>query len=187
MLRIPTTLTMEEQEKLIKVPNKRYWTGHRNRTLLRFLLDSGLRISEATNLTWQDLDLQTGKTHVRRGKGCKDRILWLNDACLDALRSWRERQLEKTITGHVFSTAGGAQLAPRYCQAMIARYAVKAAIDKRITPHTLRHTFATDLLRDTKNLRIVQKTLGHVNLNTTQIYTHIVDDELEAALRSFRA
>ena len=69
---------------------------------------------------------------------------------------------------------------------MIQTYAVKAGIDKRISTHTLRHTFASDLLRETKNLRIVQKALGHADISTTQIYTHIVDDELEQALKGFR-
>mgnify|MGYP001314732759 CR=1 FL=1 len=87
-------------------------------------------------------------------------------------------------------TLKGSQLNDRYLRQMVKRYAEKAGIlsdDKDVHPHTLRHTFATDLLRKTKNIRLVQKALGHSHLSTTEIYTHIVDDEMEEALKSFRS
>jgi site-specific recombinase XerD len=87
---------------------------------------------------------------------------------------------------HVFTTLDGKPVSNRYVQEMVKRYAAKAGIDKDVHPHTLRHTFATDLYRQTTNIRLTQKALGHANLATTQIYTHIVDEELEGALKSFR-
>ena len=186
--KIPEVLTDTEQEALLSQPNPRYPTGERNRALLRLMLDTGLRLSEATALRWRDIDLTTGKLMVRQGKGAKDRTLWIGDEDLDMLRSWRERQA-KDIAGtpeHVFTTLEGKPISGRYVQAMVKRYAARAGITKDVHPHTLRHSFATDLYRQTTNIRLTQKALGHSNLATTQIYTHIVDEELEGALRSFR-
>jgi len=84
------------------------------------------------------------------------------------------------------TTKEGGKLDPRYIQRMVKRYAAKAGIEKDITPHTLRHSFATDLYRETSKIRLVQKVLGHSDLSTTMIYTHIFDEELESALKSFR-
>ncbi len=107
---------------------------------------------------------------------------------MELLRTWRERQA-RDVTGnpaHVFTTLAGKPVSPRYVQAMVARLAAKAGIKKRVHPHTLRHTFATDLYRETSKIRLVQKALGHSDLSTTMIYTHIFDEELEDALKSFR-
>ncbi len=86
----------------------------------------------------------------------------------------------------MLTTLEGKPISPRYVQQMVKRTATKAGITKNIHPHTLRHSFATDLYRETGKIRLVQKALGHANLSTTQIYTHIVDEELEDALKSFR-
>lgn len=185
--RIPDVLTGDEERALLAQPNPRYPTGQRNRLLLRLMLDTGLRLSEATGLEWRNVDMNTGKLKVH-GKGAKDRILWLGDEALEALRAWRERQA-KDVTGNpatVFSTLDGQPLSSRYVQAMVKRYATKAGIAKNVHPHTLRHSFASDLLRDAKNIRLVQRALGHSKLATTEIYTHTCDEELEVALKSFR-
>ena len=186
--KIPEVLVESEQEALLAQPNPRYPTGQRNRTMLKLMLDTGLRLSEAVNLTWRHVDLMTGKLHVREGKGAKDRVLWIGEGTLEVLQGWKERQVSEVgrCPGHVFTTLDGEPLGVRYVQRMVRRYAAKAGIDKTVTPHTLRHTFATDLLRATKNVRLVQKALGHSSLATTQIYTHIVDDELEDTMKSFR-
>ncbi len=186
--KIPEVLTTTEQEAIVAQPNPRYLTGHRNRVMLRLMLDTGLRLSEAIHLRWKDIDLNSGKVMVRQGKGAKDRTLWTGEANLVALVEWQERQAGE-CTGspqEVFTTKAGGKLDPRYIQRMVKRYAVKAGIEKDISPHTLRHSFATDLYRETTNIRLTQKALGHSNLATTQIYTHIVDEELEGALKSFR-
>jgi len=186
--KIPEVLTETEQEALLAQPNPRYLTGHRNRMLLRLMLDTGLRLSEAINLRWRDIDLNSGKVMVRQGKGAKDRTLWTGEENLSALVAWRERQLAECSGApeNVFTTKAGGPLSPRYVQRMVKRYAVKASIEKDVHPHTLRHSFATDLYRETTNLRLTQKALGHASVSTTQVYTHIVDEELEGALKSFR-
>jgi len=186
--KIPEILTQTEQEALLNQPNRRYFTGHRNRVMLRLMLDTGLRLDEASSLRWKDIDLNSGKVMVRQGKGAKDRTLWTGEANLAALIEWRERQQHEgsRATELVFATKDGEKLDPSYMRRMVARYASKAGIEKHVTPHTLRHTFATDLYRETSNIRLTQKALGHANLATTQIYTHIVDEELEGALKSFR-
>lgn len=187
--KLPEILTEEEQEQLLKQPNPRYFTGERNYIMLKLMLDNGLRLSEATNLKWRDIDLMTGKLMIRNGKGSKDRTLWTNEENLELLRNWKERQVKEIgfKSTYVFTTLKGSKVQSRYVQAMVKRLAGKAKIEKNISPHTLRHTFATDLYRKTKNIRMVQKALGHADLSSTMIYTHIVDDELEGALKTFRS
>jgi len=185
--KLPTVLTEDEQARLLSQPTPRYPTGERNRTMLRLMLNTGLRLAEVTALKWRDLDLTTGKLMVRQGKGRKDRTLWVAEADIDSLRHLRERQAKECgKCDCVFTTLEGKPLGHRYVQRMIARYARKAGIEKRITPHTLRHSFATDLYRETSKIRLVQKVLGHSDLSTTMIYTHIHDPEVEDALKSFR-
>jgi len=156
------------------------------------MLNTGLRLSEATNLRWRDVNLTSGKLEVIEGKGGKDRNLWLNVDDLEMLKEWKERQTEKADKAleYVFTSMSqdtiGNRLDNRYVQQMVRRYAKKAKIKKKISPHTFRHTFATDLYSNTRNIRLVQKALGHNQLSTTMIYTHIVDSELEEKLKNFR-
>jgi site-specific recombinase XerD len=185
--KVPDVLTAEEQGALLKQPNPRYPTGERNQLILRMMLNAGLRLAETTALSWKDIDLGTGRLQVQRGRGARDRVLWVGDADLEALREWRERQRRDVggIPGHVFTTLEGRPVSNRYVQAMVKRYAQKAGIGKNVHPQLLRHTFATDIYRETASIRLTQKALGHADLSTTQIYTHIVDEELEGALKSF--
>lgn len=182
--RLPTVLTPEERTALLKQPNLRAPTGLRNRCLLNVMLDGGLRASEALRLHVQDIDWMSGKLTVRQGKGKKDRVLWLNEPCVELLRRWRERQ--RNQTGLLFTTLQGKPIHSAYLRCMVKRYGRKAGVPKDLHPHALRHTFATDLFRATKNIRLVQKALGHADLSTTMIYTHLVDEELEDALKTFR-
>ena len=185
--KLPTVLTEDEQARLLAQPNPRYPTGERNGTMLRLMLNTGLRLAEVTALRWRDIDLTTGKLMVRQGKGAKDRTLWVGEGDIERLRGWRERQA--ALCGqceYVFTTLQGKPLGHRYVQRMVKRYAAKAGINKNVSPHTLRHTFATDLYRETGKIRLVQKVLGHADLSTTMIYTHIFDEEVETALKSFR-
>ena len=154
--------------------------------MLRLMLEDGLRVGEVVALRPEHLDMTTCKLTVREGKGSKDRTLWINDELRDEIGAWLERRPESP---YLFPTRDGNQVQTRYMRAMVKRLARQAEVDEadRVSPHTLRHTFATDLLRETKNLRLVQKALGHADISTTQIYTHIVDEELEEALRTFRA
>jgi len=206
--KIPEILIEEEQRKLLQVFNERYLSSQRNKTMIKLMLRTGLRLSEVINLRWDSLDLRTGRVKVVEGKGNKDRILWINNETLEKLRNWRQRQMEEVgDMEFVFTTSTGNQLKSRDVRSMIYRYAKKAGIqkeveknytdkegnkfnetykEKKVKPHTLRHTFATDLLRETKNLRVVQKALGHSDISTTQIYTHIVDEELEMAMKGLK-
>lgn len=187
--KLPEFLTKDEQYALLKQPNMRYPTGERNHLIMRLMLNAGFRLSEATNLKWVHIDLMSGKVMVREGKGAKDRTLWLSEKDIMYLKKWKERQIE--VTGknpeYVFTTLKGEQLDNRYVRDMVYRYTEKAGIKKNVSPHTLRHTFATDLYKESKhNIRLVQKALGHSDLSTTQIYTHLEDEELEDALKNFR-
>ncbi len=185
--KIPEFLTDDECDALINVFNKRYFSSHRNRVMIQLFLSTGLRLSEMINLKWQDINLMSGQLKVVDGKGNKDRILWIGEDTLQLLCEWKERQsdkLQKTI--YVFTNRDTQQLVDRDVREMVVTYAKKAGISKKISPHTLRHTYATNLLRQTKNIRLVQKALGHSDLSTTMIYTHIVDDEYEEALKNFR-
>ena len=190
--KLPNVLTEDEQKRLLEQPNPRYITGQRNHLLLKIFLDTGLRLSEATNLRWRDIDLMSGQLKVVEGKGAKDRILWLSEENLELLQKWKQRQFEKDNRPleYVFTAMSkgtlGNKLNNRYVQDMVKRYANKAGIENRCSPHTLRNCFATSFLRQTKNIRMVQKALGHNQLNTTMIYTHIVDNELKNELKNFR-
>lgn len=186
--KLPVVLTNDEQLALLNQPNPRYPTGQRNHLILKIMLDTGLRASEATHLKWNHIDLMSGKLMVREGKGSKDRTLWLSEDDLELLQEWKERQvleIDKKCD-YIFTTLKGAPIQNRYLRKMVKRYSKKANIDKNVSPHTLRHTFATDLYRETKNIRLVQKALGHSDISTTMIYTHIVDEELEGALKGLR-
>lgn len=185
--KIPEFLTIEEQQALINVFNVRYYNSYKNKIMIELFLSTGLRLAEMINLRWRDINLTTGQLKVVEGKGGKDRILWIGMDMLDKLKEYRVKQAEKTpSTSYVFVTNTNNQLDPKSIRKMVITYSEKAGITKSISPHTLRHTYATDLLRATKNIRLVQKALGHSDLSTTMIYTHIVDDEYEDALKNFR-
>ena len=185
--KIPNFLTAEEQEKLLKQPNPRYKTGLRNLCIMRVILQTGLRVSEVINLKVAHVNWMSGEMKVVCGKGNKDRITWINEDDLDLLKKMRNKLEVKT--DYLFPTLKGTKLSDRYLRQMVKRYARKAGIitpDKGVHPHTLRHTYATDLYRETNNILYVQKTLGHSQLSTTLIYTHIVDVDLENTVKNFR-
>ncbi|MEA1974607.1 MAG: tyrosine-type recombinase/integrase [Bacillota bacterium] len=204
--KIPDVLTKEEEKKLLDVFNKRYLSSTRNKMMIQLMLKTGLRLSEIINLKWNNINLQIGKLKVVDGKGGKDRMVWFNNDTLDNLRKWRQRQSDEIgAANHVFTTSKGKQLEDNDVRKMVYRYAEKAGIQeevekhyhdedgnelaetykqKKVSPHTFRHTFATRFLRETNNLKVVQKALGHSDISTTQIYTHIVDTELENAMKS---
>jgi integrase/recombinase XerD len=184
--RIPTVLTPTEARALLKACNVRCLTGQRDQCLLALMLHAGLRVSEALALTEHDIDWDSGQLHVRQGKGKKDRILWLGAAMLQSLKAWRARKPAPS-TPLLFTTLQGEALHSSQVRTMVKRRARKAGLThKDIHPHTLRHTFATELYRQTKNIRLVQKALGHQDLSTTMIYTHLVDDDYQAALQGLQ-
>lgn len=189
--KIPEVLDVDEQDRLLEVFNERYPTQKRNKTMIKFMLDTGLRLSEIINLKWSRVDMTSGKVIVKEGKGAKDRIVYIDLRAIELLSEWRDTQLEEinkrdssNANNFVFTTLKGNRLNSANIRQMVYTYSDKAGISKQISPHTFRHTFATDLLRETNNIRIVQKALGHADISTTQIYTHIVDEELENGFKS---
>ena len=182
--RLPVVLTSEEQDLLLAMPNQKAPTGLRNYCMLRVFLNAGLRVSEALALKTSDIDWASGKLDIWSGKGGRDRVLWLSEKELEKLKLWGK--VQPAESEHVFTTLKGGPMNDRYVRDFVKRYGKKSGIKKDVHPHTLRHTFATDLLRSTGNVRLVQKALGHASLATTMIYTHIVDEQLEFALKNFR-
>ena len=187
-----TFLTPEELHTLFAQPNITSVSGLRDRAILELLFSSGLRVSELTNLNRDHINLKR-KEFMVRGKGQKDRPIFISDEASD----WVQRYLEKrtdTLTP-LFVSYGGKgtattsgnykRLTPRSVQRMVARYAKLAGITKHVSPHTLRHSFATDLLMNGADLRSVQAMLGHSNIATTQIYTHVTDPHLKNVHEKF--
>ena len=150
------------------------------------MLNAGLRAREARELKIKHLDFKSGKLKVR-GKGKKERVVWLSADDLALVRAWLTRRPGAPSGDLLFTSLDGSRpVNDRWLRRMVKRVAEQAGIVKDIHPHSLRHTFATDLLRSTKNLRLVQKALGHSNIETTTIYAHIVDEELESAMKELR-
>lgn len=129
--RLPTVLTPEERTALLKQPNLRAPSGLRNRCLLSVMLDGGLRASEALNLHVHHIDWMSGKLTVRQGKGKKDRVLWLNEPCVELLRKWRERR--RIQTDVLFTTLQGKHIHSAYLRCMVKRYGRKAGSQKIFT------------------------------------------------------
>jgi site-specific recombinase XerD len=184
--RLPEVLTDEEQEALLGQPNTNKLIGLRNLCLLQLMLNTGLRSAELLKIKTRDIDWRSGKLMVRQGKGNKDRSSWIGEEDLALLQRWVIKKARLPESEWLFTTRDGILISTRYLREMVKRLAKKAGISKDVHPHTLRHTFATDLYRQTKNLRLTQKALGHSQISSTMIYTHIVDDELEEALKTFR-
>ena len=181
--RLPNTLNNQERAALLSQPNKKARTGLRDLAMIRLMLNAGLRSSEVLSILVEDIDWISGKLIIRHGKGNKDRIMWLNEEDLEIIKEWKEIKPSSPI---LFTTLKRKKINDRYLRAMVKRRAKRTDITKDVHPHLLRHTFATDLLRSTKNIRLVQKALGHASLSSTMIYTHVYDEELESALKTFR-
>lgn len=180
--KIPTILTDEEVIQLLSVFNKRYISSHKNYLICKLSLETGMRVSEVISLKLEDIDWNTGKTHIKEAKGKKDRIVYLNPNLLAELRLLVDR-LELGIKGLLFSSRSGKQLDKNNINRMLKTYASKADIEKHFTFHTFRHTYGTKLYKDTGDIRIVQKVLGHSDISTTMIYTHIFDKDIENVMR----
>jgi len=179
---LPKTLTESEVEALLAAPDTQTTLGLRDRTMLEVIYASGLRVSELVNLTLMQLNLQQGVIRVT-GKGNKERLVPLGDEAV----SWLQRYIQEArivlLNGQscdaLFVTQRREAMTRQAFWYMIKRHAKNANIEKALSPHTLRHAFATHLLNHGADLRVVQMLLGHSDLSTTQIYTHVARARLK--------
>ena len=173
---LPEVLTTEEVDRLEASIDLSKWEGHRNRAIIEVLFSCGLRVSELVNLKLSDLYIDEEYVRVM-GKGSKERLVPISRKAIDELKNWfYDRNLMKIKPGEedfVFLNRRGAHLTRTMILIMIKSQAKDAGIQKTISPHTLRHSFATALLEGGADLRFIQALLGHEDIGTTEIYTHI--------------
>ncbi len=170
--KLPTVLTQKEVKALIKAAK-----AGRDRTIIEFLYSTGIRVSECANMKVSSLDLNEGMARVKSGKGKKDRLIILSKKWIHNLKKYLKRK--KIQSEFVFSKKNGKKITSDTIERMVKKYAEKAGIQKKVTPHALRHSFATHLLESGENIRKIQELLGHSNLSTTQIYTSVSTEELK--------
>ena len=183
--KIPSFLSEKEVEALLEAPSVDEQYGSRDRAILEVVYGAGLRISELVNLNLTDLNLKGGWVKVL-GKGSKERIVPLGrEACRWVRIYLRKRRIETTDKLSLFCNRYGKRLSRQACWKIIKKYSQKSGITKKISPHTLRHSFATHLLSRDADLRFVQELLGHTNISTTQIYTHITQERLKKVYKKY--
>ncbi len=193
-------ISSQELERLLAAPSGKEERDLRDRAILELLFSTGLRVSELCNLNTDDVDLKRDEFSVR-GKGSKVRVVFLSDqakfhvkAYLDGRKGMSDAMFTNISPATAKATAGRregtvtreiSRLTPRSIQRLIKYYATKAGISRKVTPHVIRHSFATDLLSNGADLRSVQALLGHSNITTTQIYTHVTDKQLREVHKAF--
>jgi integrase/recombinase XerD len=180
--KIPSFLSFDEVNKLLKEPNLKNSQGIRDRAILELMYATGMRVSEVSYLKISDLNLDLGFIKCK-GKGSKERIVPIGKVAQQFLHKYldesRPKLLKKNISQYSFLAQGGRRLSRQSIWKMIKKTVLKAGIRKKVTPHTLRHSFATHLLERGADLRSVQEMLGHASIITTQIYTHINQSRLK--------
>lgn len=168
-------LSALDLERLLSIPKENNVTDLRDKAILETFFSTGLRISELTSLPREGINKEEISV---RGKGGKIRVVFLSTRAREAISNYLKKDAEN-VTDKLFSVT------PRSIQRMIHRCAIKAGIAKKVSPHVLRHAFATDLLQNGADLRSVQVMLGHANISTTQIYTHFTDKQLKEVHKAF--
>lgn len=182
-------ITTEELERLLAAPKGEDIKNLRDKAILELLFSTGLRVSELCNLNIDSLDLSRDEFSVR-GKGGKVRIVFLSPAAKSALKKYLDKRDDMNEElfinfGKGKSNKDSLRLTPRSVERIIKQYAIKSGITRKVTPHVIRHSFATDLLGNGADLRSVQALLGHANITTTQIYTHVTDQKLKEIHKAF--
>jgi len=182
---IPKFLNLEDIDKIIQAPNRTKPTGLRDRAMLELLYATGLRVSELCRLGKSDIDTNLGYLRTT-GKGNKQRLVPVGDAALKAVAAYllggREPLLKGRPSRYLFVTARGGCLTRQAFWRLLAGYGRKSGIFHGLTPHVIRHSFATHLLEGGADLRSVQAMLGHADISTTQIYTHVMRSRLRATV-----
>ncbi len=181
-------ITADELNRLMKAPQGDSLQSLRDRAIMELLFSTGLRVSELCNLD-QDIDLSRDEFSVR-GKGDKVRVVFLSPSAKKAIAAYLKKRGdfgEALFVGHGTIKKGKdlSRLTPRSVERLVKQYATKAGITRKVTPHVIRHSFATDLLENGADLRSVQALLGHANIATTQVYTHVTDKHLREVHRAF--
>jgi integrase/recombinase XerD len=178
---IPKYLSQAEVERLLAAPDADTAAGLRDRAMLELLYASGPRASELCGVQVRDLNLEVGVLRVT-GKGGKQRLIPVGQSAVAAARAYldsaRATLLQGRASGHLFVTTRGLAMTRQAFWRMVRQYGLKAGISRRLTPHLLRHSFATHLLEGGADLRSVQTMLGHADISTTQVYTHVLRSRL---------
>lgn len=186
--RLPSVLTYDEVERLLQAPDTTTAGGKRDAALLEVIYATGLRASELTGLRLADIDLAGGSVKAR-GKGGKERFIPLGELAVlqldDYLAEGRPVLLKQHRTSDLFVNRSGRAMTRQSVWKIVKKYVQWAGIDKPISPHTLRHSFATHLLEGGADLRSLQQLLGHADISTTQIYTHIVQQRLRTVYQTY--
>jgi len=181
-LKLPDVLSVTEVKVLLKLPDTKTPLGLRNAAMLELLYAAGLRVSELVNLKLLDLNTEAGFVRVI-GKGSRERIIPIGNHAKNRLNDYiktaRPLLLKNSISPHLFVARAGKPMTRQGFWKLLKRYALQAKITKKITPHSLRHSFASHLLEGGADLRAVQLMLGHVDISTTQIYTHVAREHLK--------
>lgn len=181
-LKLPDVLSVEEIRLLLSIPDTNTPAGSRDAAMIELLYAAGLRVSELINLKLQDVNLEAGFVRVF-GKGSKERVvpigLFAKEKIDDYLKTARPLILKNIASRYLFVARAGKPMTRQGFWKLIKRYALKAGFNKKITPHSLRHSFASHLLEGGADLRAVQIMLGHVDISTTQIYTHVAREHLK--------
>ena len=187
-------ISRDDLERLMKAPDTANLKGLRDKAILELLFSTGLRVSELCSLP-RDLNIKSDEFSVR-GKGEKVRVVFLSEEARDAIKKYLDKRddMSDALFVQIASPIKNSDknqneitgaLTPRSVERIIKHYAIKAGISKKVTPHVLRHIFATDLLSNGADLRSVQAMLGHANIVTTQIYTHVTDKHLRDIHKNF--
>jgi integrase/recombinase XerC len=181
--KLPKFLEYEEVVRLLNTPPSNTWLGSRDRAILEVLYNTGMRVSELVSLNMDDVDFLSEVIHVR-GKGKKERICPIGSSALQAIQSYiefRNRRManDSNFDSRVlFANKHGQRLSTRSVRRKMDKYLIESGLDPSISPHTLRHSFATHMLNNGADLRSVQELLGHQSLSTTQVYTHITTSHM---------
>ncbi len=177
--RIPVFLELEEVVELLEIPDRSTLMGLRDAAALEVLYSCGIRVSELVNMDVRNVDF-LGRGIKVMGKGEKERLVPIGEKALNCLERYLEKRRETQGEKHaLFLNYKAARISTRSISRLLSRYIKLLSIRKRVTPHTLRHTFATHLLNAGCDLRAIQEMLGHVNLSTTQVYTHLTTKRLK--------